>query len=72
MGFIPDTDEIEADLLKIQSIHEEYASTLAKGAVDDVDAYYNEFMEKLKLAGLDKVKENLQKQLDEFMASKTE
>lgn len=72
MGFIPDTDEIETDLLKMQSIQEEYAPTLAKGAVDDVDAYYNEFIEKLKLAGLDKVKENLQKQLDEFVASKSE
>ena len=72
MGFIPNTDEIEADLLKIQSIQEEYAPTLAKGAVDNVDAYYNEFMEKMKLAGLDRVKENLQKQLDEFMAAKSE
>lgn len=70
MGFIPDTSGFATELLKVNSIKEEYAPTLARGAVDDIDAYYNEFMDKLKLAGLDKIKEELQKQVNEFLANK--
>ena len=44
------------------------ASRMIKG--DDWEAYYNEYVEKMKLAGDDIVKEQLQNQINDFLSNK--
>lgn len=72
VGFVPDTSSITTQLEQITAIEKEYEPSLNLGimGVDGWEAYYEEYMNKLKTAGMDKVKAELQKQLDEFLASK--
>lgn len=68
-GFVPDISEIETELAQIDTVFEEY-KTLNMGNMPDVEKSYTEYMDKLKKAGLEKAKEVLQKQVDEFFANK--
>ena len=70
MGFIPDISSVITEITRINSLYDEYSKTLAKGATADVDALYNEYMEKLQTAGIEKVRECVQKQAKEFLAAK--
>lgn len=68
-GFVPDTSSLTTEIAQINTVFEEYKA-LNLGTYDDVEATYNEYMEKVKQAGLDKVKAELQKQVDEFFKNK--
>lgn len=70
MGFIPDIKSVITEITRINSLYDEYSKTLAKGAASDADALYNEYMEKLQTAGIEKVRECVQKQAKEFLAAK--
>ena len=72
VGFVPDTSSITTQLEQITAIEKEYEYTLPLGVlgVDGWEACYEEYMNKLKAAGMDEVKAELQKQLDAFLASK--
>ncbi len=70
MGFLPNTTSIADMLTQCNTIKEQYWKTLVSGTMDDWEAYYNEFEEKLRLAGNDKIIEELQKQADDFLKSK--
>ena len=72
IGFVPDTSSIQTKLEQVGAIEAEYESTLNKGILgtDEWEAYYEEFMKKLKQAGMDDIKAELQRQLDEFLAGK--
>ena len=71
IGFYPKFKEIEDELGQIEAIDTEYKETLLSGVKgDDWEQYYKEYENKLKLAGYDKIVENLQKQADEFKKSK--
>ena len=65
IGFLPDTGEITNELAAISNVVSEYNSLLCVGAVDP-DDYLDTMLEELKASGLDKVKEALQKQYDEW------
>ena len=69
MGFVPDTTEIETEMAQLDTVFEEYKS-LNTGNLPDVEKTYAEYMEKLNKAGLEKAREVLQKQVDEFFANK--
>ena len=58
------TNEIAA----ISSVLSKYLTSLEYGMVNDLDATYNEFIQALKDAGIDKVIEENQRQLDEWLA----
>lgn len=72
IGFVADTTSIKTQLEQITAVENEYQNTLAMGVLGKAgwEAYYNEYMNKLKSAGLDEVKAELQKQLDAFIANK--
>lgn len=69
LGFVADTTEIETEMAQLDTVFEEYKS-LNTGNLPDVEKTYAEYMEKLNKAGLEKAREVLQKQVDEFFASK--
>lgn len=69
VGFKPDISEFSVELAQIQSVKEEY-KTLYLGAVSNHEQMYSEYIEKLKSAGVEKVRDNLQKQLDEWLKNK--
>lgn len=67
MGFQPDTSAIADMLSQVSSIQSQYLQPLNCGAVPDWEANYTEFKEKLRTAGEEKIIEELQKQVDEFL-----
>ncbi|GKX28192.1 ABC transporter substrate-binding protein [Vallitalea longa] len=71
MGFKIDTEPYSTKLQQIDAIIKEYQNALEMGALgSDVEAKYEEFITKLKKAGIDEVIEGFQKQIDEFLAEK--
>lgn len=68
-GFIADTSAISSQLAQMNTVFEEYKD-LNCGNRPDVEETYNEYMEKIKTAGMEEVKAELQKQVDEFFENK--
>lgn len=68
-GLKLDTSSLTTEIAQINAVFEEYKA-LNLGTYSDVDKTYKEYMAKLKTAGLEKVRTELQKQVDEFFASK--
>ena len=70
-GFYPKTADIMTELTQLSAVTEEYRNTLLTGVLGDGwRAYYDEFVSKMQQAGLDKVTEELQNQVDTFLANK--
>ena len=67
IGFKPDLTSLESSISQMNSVMDEFSKPLSFGAVDDVDKVYNEFINKLKQCDSEKVKTELQKQVDEFV-----
>ena len=67
MGFVPNTSNITTELSNITNVVAEYKAKEEFGTVAR-DEYWDEFMGKLKTAGIDKVRDEIQKQYDEFSA----
>ena len=65
-----DRSEISDELNLISNVSQKYWSNLITGTVDP-QTELPKFIHELKLAGLDKVKEELQRQLDDFKQSKS-
>lgn len=71
IGFVANKEEIADSIAQLDAIKGEYMKTLATGALGDGwEAYYDEWMEKANAAGLQEVKAEIQRQVDEFLASK--
>lgn len=72
VGFVPDISSLTTQLEQITAIEKEYDLIMALGVmgVDGWKDSYDEYMNKLKAAGMDEVKAELQKQLDEYLANK--
>lgn len=68
-GFVMDTSNISTEIAQIDTVFEEYKD-LNCGNRPDVETTYNEYMKKIKTAGMEKVKAELQKQVDEFFKNK--
>lgn len=62
LGFNLDRKPIETELTNIEQTISEYEKNIKTGTVDE--AYYDEFLEKLNTAGIDKAVEEIQKQVD--------
>ena len=67
-GFVPDTESIKTEIAKRDALHDELGKLLQFGIVKDVDKALNEYIEKQKAVGLDKILAELQKQVDAFRA----
>ena len=68
-GFVPDTSAITSEIAQINTVFEEYKD-LNCGNRPNVEATYKEYMNKVRTAGMEKVKAEMQKQVDEFFKSK--
>ena len=70
LGFRCDLDKIKVESSQLQAIASEYILPLTTGPISDSKQQYEAFMSKLKSAGVEKVKAEIQKQIDEFAAKK--
>ena len=67
IGFYPSTKNILTKIEQISSITQEYQDALGCGVKgNEWRTYYAEFESRLKMAGLEEIKSELQKQVDEF------
>lgn len=69
-GFSVNSAEVSTEVTACKNVIDQYKPQLSAGSVDDVDATYEEFMTALSAAGIDKVIENYQAQLDAWLAEK--
>ncbi len=69
-GFTLDTDPIKMELTQVQAVMGEYTKSLNSGAAANAPELYGEFVEKLKAAGDDKIVEEIQRQINDWLASK--
>lgn len=70
-GFTLDTDPIKIELAQVTAVVGEYKSSLNSGAAADPMKLYDEFQQKLVAAGDDKIVEEIQRQIDEWRANKS-
>lgn len=68
-GLKLDTTSITTEIAQVNTVFEEFKG-LNLGTYSDVDKTYNEYMAKLQKAGLEKVRTEIQKQVDEFFKNK--
>ena len=66
MGFVPDITPVETECLAIRQIVEEYRRELYTGT-SDPDIVIPRMLSRMKDAGLDRVKAEIQQQLDNFV-----
>lgn len=68
LGFKPDVTPVSNELVNISAAVDEYKQTLFDGAAADWEATYNDFIQKMKTCGSDRVIEVLQSQINEYLA----
>ncbi|MHA0856840.1 ABC transporter substrate-binding protein [Paenibacillus sp. CMAA1364] len=68
LGFNFDTSKVTTELASVQNVKEEFWAPLMTGTVDP-EEYLAKANEKFKTAGLDKIIEEVQRQVDEWRAS---
>lgn len=64
MGFKPDTSKIQNELAQVSAASAEFANIYA---YPDYEKRWAQMVEKLKIAGIEKIAEELQRQLDSYM-----
>lgn len=69
LGFVLNTDSIKTEISQISAVNTEYSRVIANG-VRNPDEFMDEYRAKLKTAGIEKVKEEIQKQVDEYWKTK--
>lgn len=67
LGFKPDTSKLATEIAQFRAVEDEYQKTLSYGAADNHEALYKEYIDKLDRAGGEKIREELQRQLDEWV-----
>ncbi len=68
MGFSFNDEKVKAEIANISALGEQYSPGLGTGALD-VEKKLPEYVEKLKKAGSEKVREEVQRQIDEWRAA---
>ncbi len=67
LGFSFNNDNVKSQVANIKNVSSQYAEPIFIGAVKDVDAAFDTLISKLKAAGIDEVKAEVQKQAAEFL-----
>ena len=67
LGFVPDTTEISAEIANISAVGQEYKAYSEYG-VAPFEEWYDAYRAKLTAAGIEKVRDELQKQYDAWKA----
>lgn len=70
LGFKPNNESFKNELAHLNVVINEYRTTLRSGSAPDHEKVYNEFVQKMKKAGSDKIVEELNKQITEFLSNK--
>ncbi|MBO6241769.1 MAG: ABC transporter substrate-binding protein [Butyrivibrio sp.] len=69
-GFAFDSTAVENEISACANVVAQYRPALECGVPSDMDASYQEFLSALESAGIDKIIEEKQRQLDEYLANK--
>ncbi|MCG7408114.1 ABC transporter substrate-binding protein [Paenibacillus sp. ACRRX] len=69
LGFTLDTSNIRSEIAAVQNVSDEFDKTLTTGTVDP-KVFVPKAMEKYKAAGIEKLMEEAQRQIDEWVKSK--
>ena len=69
LGFVPNVDNINSEIANISNVKAEFKAKTSYGT-SPVDEWYDDYVAKLKTAGIEKVRDEMQKQYDEWKASK--
>lgn len=69
IGFVMDQTPVENEITACVNVIAEYYTMLTRGQCDDVDAYLDEFIQKLKDNGIEKIIAEGQAQLDAWRAA---
>lgn len=69
-GFVLDKSSFETEYTALYNVQSEYGYPLQAGLVKDVDAAYEQYLAEAKAAGLDMVREEVEKQVNEWLASR--
>lgn len=70
-GFTFDTSNVATQCAAVNTVYSTYFEPMAfYGQVSDLDAYMNEFKQALEDAGIRDIQAEIQRQMDEFVASK--
>ncbi len=67
VGFKIDTSNIKVEVAQIKAISKEFKPTLRLGVAENVEELLNKHLEKSRNAGLEKVRAELQRQIDEYL-----
>lgn len=70
IGFKVNTDPIKTELLQINTVVKEYENSLMHGALPNHKSYYDDFIQKMKKNGSDRIVEVIQEQIDEYVREK--
>jgi putative aldouronate transport system substrate-binding protein len=72
LSFTFDDTNVKSEIAVLTTLVTQYYDPIAQGQVEDVDVAVDEFIQKLKAAGVDKVLAEMQNQADAYMAAKSE
>lgn len=65
LGFTFDNSDLRTEISQIENVISKYK--IVKTGAEDPDAYWDSYIAELKQAGIEKVRDELQKQVDEFL-----
>ncbi len=69
MSFVFDTTNVQAEIAACSVVEAQYNKQVSLGALDP-EPIVKQYLTELKAAGVDKIQEELQKQVDEYLANK--
>lgn len=69
-AFVLDTDAVQNEYAAVNQVKNQYGNPLEAGLVKNVDQSYQLFVSQSKAAGIDKYRDEVQKQLDAYLNSK--
>ena len=69
IGFVPDLTDIQSEIANISNIDAEFNAKRGFGT-EALSVWFDDYDQKMKTAGIEKVRDELQKQYDEWKASK--
>ncbi|MEF2246212.1 ABC transporter substrate-binding protein [Paenibacillus sp. IITD108] len=69
LEFKPNSEPVKTEIAQVQAVVKEYSASLQSGALPDHEKQYADFVEKMKKAGSDKVVQEYQRQLEQFIST---
>ena len=69
LGFVTNVEDLNSEIANIANVQAEFAAKKSVGT-SPVDEWYDDYVAKLKTAGIEKVRDEIQKQYNEWKASK--